>query len=63
MTFSSKCALDKHVRSTHVTETFSCKYCTSMFHSSPGLTRHINKCHPTENRQVILLQLPASRTF
>ncbi|RUS88164.1 hypothetical protein EGW08_004061, partial [Elysia chlorotica] len=59
--FSSKTALEKHVRTVHAAEHFACKYCSSTFHSSPGLTRHINKCHPTENRQVILLQLPASR--
>ncbi|XP_014663150.1 PREDICTED: insulinoma-associated protein 1a-like [Priapulus caudatus] len=55
--FGTRAELDKHAR-THVSDTYPCKYCDSTFFTSPGLTRHINKCHPTENRQVILLQLP-----
>eukprot|EP00106_Octopus_bimaculoides_P011771 XP_014779213.1 PREDICTED: insulinoma-associated protein 1a-like [Octopus bimaculoides] len=59
--FTTKTALEKHSR-THSGEVFTCKYCSSRFYSSPGLTRHINKCHPSENRQVILLQLtPVNR--
>lgn len=53
--FTNKLALDKHMRA-H-SDSFTCKYCDSVFYSSPGLTRHINKCHPSENRQVILLQM------
>uniref|UniRef100_A0A3Q2R294 INSM transcriptional repressor 2 n=1 Tax=Fundulus heteroclitus TaxID=8078 RepID=A0A3Q2R294_FUNHE len=47
---------DKH-RVWHQQQIFTCKYCPSTFFSSPGLTRHINKSHPTENRQVMLLQM------
>ncbi|XP_074662676.1 insulinoma-associated protein 1a-like [Tubulanus polymorphus] len=56
----NKGSLEKHVRM-HSNEVFPCKYCSSTFYSSPGLTRHINKCHPSENRQVILLQMPVNR--
>uniref|UniRef100_A0AAQ5Z1N0 C2H2-type domain-containing protein n=1 Tax=Amphiprion ocellaris TaxID=80972 RepID=A0AAQ5Z1N0_AMPOC len=47
---------DKH-RLWHQQQIFTCKHCPSTFFSSPGLTRHINKSHPTENRQVMLLQM------
>ncbi|XP_020368230.2 insulinoma-associated protein 2 [Rhincodon typus] len=36
---------------------FTCKHCPSSFLSSAGLSRHINKSHPSENRQHFLLQL------
>ncbi|XP_067844486.1 insulinoma-associated protein 1a-like [Heptranchias perlo] len=55
--FSSKASQERHLR-LHASEVFPCKYCPATFYSSPGLTRHINKCHPSENRQVILLQMP-----
>ncbi|XP_070578079.1 insulinoma-associated protein 1a-like [Ptychodera flava] len=58
--FTNKGSLERHAR-IHSGEIYSCKYCSSTFYSSPGLTRHINKCHPSENRQVILLQLPVSQ--
>lgn len=58
--FPNKIVLEKHVRQ-HGNDKFDCKYCDNTFCSSPGLTRHINKCHPSENRQVILLQIPANR--
>lgn len=36
-------------------DVYCCRFCGDNFFSSPGLTRHINKFHPTENRQVIFL--------
>ena len=39
-------------------ELYSCKYCSARFSNSPALTRHINKSHPSENRQVLMLQMP-----
>ncbi|XP_041706120.2 insulinoma-associated protein 1a-like [Coregonus clupeaformis] len=36
-------------------EVIPCRFCGDNFFSSPGLTGHINKYHPTESRQVIVL--------
>ena len=62
--FESRLALERHEKTHHsiTGEMYPCKYCSSIFPTSPGLTRHINKRHPSENRQVILLQMPAIRT-
>uniref|UniRef100_A0A672SP86 INSM transcriptional repressor 2 n=1 Tax=Sinocyclocheilus grahami TaxID=75366 RepID=A0A672SP86_SINGR len=61
--FRRQAYLRKHLAAGQITfppgeqQIFSCKHCPSTFFSSPGLTRHINKTHPTENRQVMLLQM------
>ena len=58
-TFENKDAMEHHLRLHHVSEVFACKFCPSIFPSSSGLTRHINKEHPSENRHVLLLQMPS----
>lgn len=40
---------------TKTPDVFPCRFCGENFFSSPGLTRHINKHHPTERRHMILL--------
>ncbi|XP_053331642.1 insulinoma-associated protein 2 [Spea bombifrons] len=37
---------------------FPCEICPTAFFSAPGLTLHINKCHPPESRQELIQQIP-----
>ncbi|KAM3594089.1 uncharacterized protein V6R79_002120 [Siganus canaliculatus] len=48
---------DNGTRECEQQQIFTCKHCPSTFFSSPGLARHINKSHPAENRQMMLLQM------
>lgn len=47
--------LPSAARATKTPDVFPCRFCGENFFSSPGLTRHINKHHPTESRQMVLL--------
>ncbi|XP_019737238.1 insulinoma-associated protein 2 [Hippocampus comes] len=35
-------------------QVFACKHCPATFLGSPGLTRHLSKCHPGDNTHVIM---------
>ncbi|XP_028935130.1 insulinoma-associated protein 2 [Ornithorhynchus anatinus] len=37
---------------------FPCKHCPATFFGSPGLARHVDKCHPSDGRRLLLLQVP-----
>lgn len=55
--FPNKTLMEKHFRYAHQKEQFLCKFCQLTFHTSPALTRHINKCHPSRQEcRVILLE-------
>ena len=63
--FPETLSLEQHVRCHHNSasgtsnvDPFSCKFCPSSFFSMYGLSRHMYKCHPSETRQAMTLQLP-----
>ncbi|XP_077367600.1 insulinoma-associated protein 1a [Festucalex cinctus] len=37
---------------------FRCKRCPAVLRSSPGLARHVNRCRPSQDGNVVLLHLP-----
>ncbi|XP_054713245.1 insulinoma-associated protein 1a-like [Uloborus diversus] len=58
--FQTKSEMEQHTFKHDELKGIPCKYCPNTFYSSAGLTRHINKHHPSENRHV-LLQVPTVR--
>ncbi|XP_015916473.1 insulinoma-associated protein 1b [Parasteatoda tepidariorum] len=61
LSFHTKTEMEQHTFKHDELKGIQCKYCPSVFYSSAGLTRHINKHHPSENRQVMHIQSPVVR--
>lgn len=59
--FQTKTEMEQHAFKHDELKGIQCKYCPNIFYSSAGLTRHINKHHPSENRHIMLLQVPSVR--